>query len=59
MEKLKNKKFLNKKYRPSAVTQLLTLKVADIIKYFNQVLLGYLFFFRCVDDFNYVKRRFY
>jgi hypothetical protein len=50
---------LNKKHRPAAVKRLFTLGTANIIKYLNQVLLNYLSFFRCVDDFNYFKRRLY
>ena len=57
MEKLKSRGFINKKNRPSILSRLLTLNVADIIKYFNQVLHGYLSFFRCVDDFNHVKKK--
>jgi len=56
-KKLLNRGFLNKRLRPGTVSRIISLNVADIIKYFNQVLLGYLSFFRCVDDFNYVKRR--
>lgn len=56
-KKFLNCGFLNKKLRPSTVSRILSLNAADIIKYFNQVLVGYLSFFRCVDDFNYVKRR--
>lgn len=56
-KKLVNRGFLNKNLRPGSVSRILSLNVADIIKHFNQVLVGYLSFFRCVDDFSYVKKR--
>jgi group II intron reverse transcriptase/maturase len=59
IERLKIKGFLNKKNRPSSVARLMTLGTADIIKYFCSVLHGYLSYFRCVDDFNAAKSRFY
>ena len=56
---LRTRGFLNKKFRPGVVARLTSLGAADIIKYFNQVLHSYLSFFRCVDDFTYVKARFF
>jgi hypothetical protein len=56
---LKNKGILNKKYKPAAIKHLLALGTANIIRYLNKILLNYLSFFRCVDDFNYFKRRLY
>jgi retron-type reverse transcriptase len=57
--KLQQRGFLNKKFLPAAVTRVLSLGVADIIKHFNQVLLGYIFFYRCVDDFVKARARFF
>jgi len=42
VERLKIKGFLNKKGRPSCAMRLITLGVANIIKYFRSVLYGYL-----------------
>lgn len=42
VERLKIKGFLNKKARPACVIRLITLKVANMIKYFRSVLYGYL-----------------
>nr|UBY46120.1 hypothetical protein [Porphyridium purpureum] len=56
---LHNRKFLNKKNRPSSVLWLISFGVAHIIKYFYRILHGYLLYFRCADDFNTVKKRLY
>ena len=59
MARLKSKGFLNKKGRPSSVARLMSLGVADIIKYFCSVFHGYISYYRCADDFNTVKSRLY
>lgn len=59
LEKLTMKGVLNKKGRPASVARLMTLCVSDIIKYFNSVLVGYLSYYRCADDFKAAKSRFY
>jgi group II intron reverse transcriptase/maturase len=56
---LKNKGFLNKKGQPASVARLMTLGLPDLIKYFLSALHGYLSYYRCADDFNQVKNRFY
>lgn len=59
VERLKNKGFLNKKGQPASVARLTTLRLSDLIKYFLSALHGYLSYYRCADDFNQVKNRFY
>lgn len=54
---LRTRGFLNKKFRPGVVACFISSSVADIIQYFNQALHSYLSFFRCVDDFIYVRAR--
>lgn len=49
--------FLNQKGRPSSVSRLTTLSVPEIIKYFNSIIHGFLFYYRCSDDFNRDKKR--
>jgi len=59
LEKLKMKGVLNKRGRPASVVRLMQLNVSDIIKHFNSALNAYLSFYRCADDFNVAKSRFY
>jgi group II intron reverse transcriptase/maturase len=59
VKRLKARGFLNKKGRPASVARLMSLNVADIIKHFASALNGYLSYYRCADDFNKAKNRFY
>ena len=58
-ERLKNRGFLNKKGRPASVARLTTLGLSDLIKHFLHVLCSYLSYYRCADNFNQAKNRFY
>jgi hypothetical protein len=57
--KLQQRGFLNHKCRPAAVFKILSLGVANIIKYFNKVLWRYIFYYKCVDDFVKARARFF
>lgn len=50
VNRLKIKGFLNKRSRPASVMRLITLRVVDMIKYFQSVFHGYLSYYRCADD---------
>lgn len=59
VKRLKARGFLNKKGHPASVARLMSLNVPNIIKHFTSALNGYLSYFRCADDFNKAKNRFY